>query len=327
MSTSLYSCNAAHPLTPSCFLRRLFIDHFKQAQPYREYFSDITPRAELNAYIREQNKRNNVLAGTPFGSGRSSTLVDKGTVFSVLLVMYNMSGTASFKGLNLAASVALMLALGLRNMNVEDASWGSFRILQLDAGGRSFWCLSNKRSPWVGRIDTRRKMETYETLREFIPHKNVFFCPFVAISLRRFYLLSTRQIELPNMTNWMTCETAETEDEDSSKRIEKVVSGVGCFLPMVSQHSEVTRFGKLNPEDLKDAASKADPPIDPGVQKSLNYKTLRDVVHKVTSQDRTVGIEEGKARVGHDSRNQHTGSYTTHSSVIMMTGGYNSGDT
>ena len=96
---------------------------------------------------------------------------------------------------------------------------------------------------------------------------------------------------------------------------------------MVSQHSEVTRFGKLNPEDLKDAASKADPPVDPIVQKELNYKGLRDVVHKVTSQDRTVGIEEGKARVGHDSRNQHTGSYTTHSSVIMMTGGYNSGDT
>ena len=160
-----------------------------------------------------------------------------------------------------------------------------------------------------------------ESLREFIAHKNVFFCPFVAISLRRFYLLSTRQIELPNMTNWMKHEKAETEDEDRIKS-EKVVSGIGCFLPMVSQHSEVTRYGKLNPEDLKDAASKADPPIDAAVRKSLNYKGLRDVVHKVTSQDRTVGIEEGKARVGHDSRNQHTGSYTTHASTLMGTGGY-----
>jgi len=159
-----------------------------------------------------------------------------------------------------------------------------------------------------------------ESLREFIPHKNVFFCPFVAISLRRFYLLSARQIELPNMATWMTHEKAETADEDGSKRSEKVVSGIGCFLPMVSQHSEVTRFGKLNPEDLKEAASKAG--LDKTICSRLNYKEIRDVVHKVTSQDRAVGIQEGKARVGHDSRNQHTGSYTTHASTLMGTGGY-----
>lgn len=67
----------------------------------------------------------------------------------------------------------------------------------------------------------------------------------------------------------------------------------------------------------------ADPPIDPAVQKGLNSKGLRaqgDVA------DRTVGIEEGKARVGHDSRNQHTGSYTTHAPTLMGTGSYNSGD-
>ena len=179
-----------------------------------EYFSNITPRAELNAYIREQTKKNHVQGGTPFGSGRSSTLVDIGTVFSVLLVMYNMS---VFKGLNLAAGVTLMLAFGLRNMNVEDASWGSFEIFQLDAGGRPFWYLSNKRSPWVGRVSTLRKMDKVESLREFIPHKNVFFCPFVAISLRRFYLLSMGQIKLPNVAYWMKHEKEETEDEDRSK--------------------------------------------------------------------------------------------------------------
>lgn len=72
------------------------------------------------------------------------------------------------------------------------------------------------------------------------------------------------------MTHWMTHDKEETVDEDRSKS-EKVVSGVGCFLPMVSQHSQVYRFGKLNPDDLKEAASKADPPIDTGVQKGLNW--------------------------------------------------------
>mmetsp|Transcript_7899 Transcript_7899/g.23209 ORF Transcript_7899/g.23209 Transcript_7899/m.23209 type:complete len:159 (-) Transcript_7899:15-491(-) len=149
---------------------------------------------------------------------------------------YMSSGCFAFKGLNLAASVTLMLALGLRNMNVEDISWGSFEIFQLDAGGRPFWCLSNKRSPYVGRVSSRRKMDKVESLREFTPHKNVFFCPFVAISLRRFYLLSRGRIKLPNMTNWMKYEKAETDDEEGGTS-EKVVSGIGLFLPMVSQQS------------------------------------------------------------------------------------------
>ena len=64
---------------------------------------------------REQTKKNNIERGNPFGSGRSLTQVDIGTVFSLLLVMYyHMSSGFAFKGLNLAASVTLMLALGLR---------------------------------------------------------------------------------------------------------------------------------------------------------------------------------------------------------------------
>jgi len=38
------------------------------------------------------------------------------------------------------------------------------------------------------------------------------------------------------MTNWMKYEKAETDDEEGGTS-EKVVSGIGLFLPMVSQRS------------------------------------------------------------------------------------------
>ena len=73
--------------------------------------------------------------------------------------------------------------------------------------------------------------------------------------------------------------------------------------------SLVSDLSGVESPSVATARMQADPPIDPAVQKGLNYKGLRDVVHKVTSQDRTVGIEEGKKNCS--SLSKQKGAHTT----------------
>ena len=273
-------------------------------------------RDKLYKALGNERTANAIKSGTAHKEGRS-LIVRVTDVMDVVRTCFTMS----LKGLHLAASLTLFIALGMRNMNVAEAAWGYCDIYQMGYGGAPVWNLSSKRSPWVLRLGTCRKMDKDDAqtaLREFIHHKNPLLCPILALSILRFHLLFIKKsVPLPTLGNWLEAEMAQAPDGK-----QYVKGGPAYHLPLVGQLSCPQRHGALDGQFLKQVADLATGVSDT-VASGICWKAVRNFVGATVSQDASASSSDQRGRLSHE---QHTKAYaTTDRSLVMITGGYKGG--